>query len=79
MKTLLDWTLAATDANEQNRALRALVTLTLRNPMIATRGAPVYAAIESASAEAALRLLPALGRIEALLAAQEEEFVKWRK
>ena len=63
VKTLLDWTLAATDANEQNRALRALVTLTLRNPMIATRGAPVYAAIESASAEAALRLLPALGRI----------------
>jgi HEAT repeat protein len=63
VKTLLDWTLAATDANEQSRALRALVTLTLRNPMIATRGAPVYAAIESASAEAALRLLPALGRI----------------
>ena len=51
------------DANEQSRALRALVTLTLRNPTIATRGAPVYAAIESASAEAALRLLPALGRI----------------
>jgi hypothetical protein len=63
VKILLDWTLAATDANEQSRALRALVTLTLRNPMIATRGAPVYAAIESASAEAALRLLPALGRI----------------
>ena len=63
VKTLLDWTLAATDANEQSRALRALVTLTLRNPTIATRGAPVYAAIESASAEAALRLLPALGRI----------------
>ena len=63
VKTLLNWTLAATDANEQSRALRALVTLTLRNPMIATRGVPVYAAIESASAEAALRLLPALGRI----------------
>ena len=63
VKTLLDWTLAATDANEQSRALRALVTLTLRNPDGAARGAVVYAAIEKAGPESALRLLPALGRI----------------
>ena len=63
VQTLLDWTLAATDPNEQSRALRALVTLTLRNPAVATRGQSANAAIESAKPEAALRLLPALGRI----------------
>ena len=63
VKTLLDWTIAATDANEQSRALRALVTLTLRDPSVAKRGSALYAAIEAATPELALRLLPALGRI----------------
>jgi hypothetical protein len=63
VKTLLDWTIAATDANEQSRALRALVTLALRDPAVAKRGVALYAAIESATPELALRLLPALGRI----------------
>jgi HEAT repeat protein len=62
-KIVLDWAIAATDANEQARALRALVSITLRNPDVAGRGAPLYAALESAPAELALRLLPALGRI----------------
>lgn len=62
-KIVLDWAIAATDANEQARAVRALVSITLRNPDVAGRGAPLYAALESAPAELALRLLPALGRI----------------
>jgi hypothetical protein len=62
-KIVLDWAIAATDANEQARALRALVSITLRNPDVAGRGAPLYAALETAPAELALRLLPALGRI----------------
>jgi hypothetical protein len=62
-KIVLDWAIAATDANEQARALRALVSITLRNPDVASRGATLYAALETAPAELALRLLPALGRI----------------
>ena len=62
-KLVLDWTVAATDANEQARALRALVNITLRNPVVADRGAALYAAIDSADSAVALRLLPALGRI----------------
>lgn len=62
-KIVLDWAIAATDANEQARALRALVSITLRNPDLAGRGAPLYAALETAPAELALRLLPTLGRI----------------
>lgn len=62
-KIVLDWAIAATDANEQARALRALVNITLRNPDVAGRGATLYAAMETAPAELALRLLPALGRI----------------
>jgi hypothetical protein len=62
-KIVLDWAITATDANEQARALRALVNITLRNPDVAGRGATLYAAMETAPAELALRLLPALGRI----------------
>ena len=62
-KIVLDWAIAATDANEQARALRALVSITLRNPDVVGRGATLYAAMETAPAELALRLLPALGRI----------------
>ncbi len=62
-KIVLDWAIAATDANEQARALRALVSITLRNPDIAGRGATLYAVMETAPAELALRLLPTLGRI----------------
>lgn len=60
---LLAWTIAATDATEQDRALRALVTVILRGPEGPERGQPVHAAILSAPPATALRLLPALGRI----------------
>lgn len=62
LPTVLEWTLGAKDEAEQGRALRALVNITLRQPA-AERGRTVFAAIDSAPAEVALRLLPALGRI----------------
>ena len=62
-KALLDWAIEATDSNEQTRALRALVTVTLRNPNVEERGRPIHALIEFALPELALRLLPALPRI----------------
>ena len=60
---LLDWTIKATDPSEQTRTLRSLVNVTLRNPDEPGRGRAVFAAIESAPPELALRLLPALGRM----------------
>lgn len=60
---LIAWTVGATDEGEQSRALRALVSLTLRNPAAATRGKAIFAAIESAEPALALRLLPILGRL----------------
>jgi HEAT repeat protein len=62
-KALLDWTIEATDANEQTRALRSLVNVTLRNPNIEERGRPLYTLIEFVQPELVLRLLPALGRL----------------
>ena len=62
-KALLDWAIEATDSNEQTRALRALVTVTLRNPNVEERGRPIHALIEFALPDLALRLLPALTRI----------------
>lgn len=62
-RAILEWTLAATDDAEQSRALRALVNVTLRNPAAAERGRAVYAALEEAQPDVALRLLPALARI----------------
>jgi HEAT repeat protein len=62
-KALLDWTIEAKDAAEQTRALRSLVNVTLRDPNVEERGRAVYALIEYAQPELALRLLPALGRI----------------
>ena len=63
LPAVLEWTIAATDANEQARALRALVTITLRDPDVVRRGASVYAAIKRAPVALALRLLPFIGRI----------------
>ena len=62
-KALLDWTIEATDVTEQTRALRSLVNVTLRNPDADARGRPLYAVLEHAQPELALRLLPALARI----------------
>jgi HEAT repeat protein len=62
-KDLLDWAIEATDENEQTRALRAVVNVTLRNPNVGERGNAVYALIEFVQPELVLRLLPALTRI----------------
>ena len=62
-KALLDWTIEAKDSTEQTRALRSLVNVTLRNPNVDERGSAVYALIDHATPDLALRLLPALGRI----------------
>ncbi|MBI4626807.1 MAG: HEAT repeat domain-containing protein [Verrucomicrobia bacterium] len=63
-RTVLDWAVGATDSNEQSRALRALVNVTLRNPNTADRARPVFAAIEQAPPAVCVRLLPALSRFE---------------
>lgn len=60
---LIEWATGAQDEGEQSNALRALVDLTLRDPSIETRGAAIYAALEKAAPEIALRLLPALQRL----------------
>ena len=60
---LIAWAVGAQDDAEQSRALRALVSLTLRNPAAATRAQAIFAAIESADAALAQRLLPILGRL----------------
>lgn len=67
--TVLDWAIAATDGNEQSRALRALVNITLRNPN-ADRARAVCAALEQAPPAATVRLLPALSRFEDAVSAE---------
>jgi HEAT repeat protein len=62
-KALLDWTVEARDSSEQSRALRSLVNVTLRDSDIDERGGPIFAVIQTAEPELALRLLPALSRI----------------
>jgi HEAT repeat protein len=62
-KLLLAWSLAATDADEQNRALRSVVNIVLREPASDQRGALVFAAIDQADDATASRLVPALGRL----------------
>jgi HEAT repeat protein len=62
-KLLLEWSLAATDADEQSRALRSVVNIVLREPVSAQRGTLVFNAIDRADDATANRLLPALGRI----------------
>jgi HEAT repeat protein len=57
------WAAQASDSAEQAKALAALVKLTLRLPDAATRGRAFFAAIESAPAEVAVRLVPALARL----------------
>ncbi|MDO8539178.1 MAG: HEAT repeat domain-containing protein [Opitutaceae bacterium] len=63
LPAVLQWALAATDDEEQSRALRALVNIAVRSPATAERGQPVFQAIEQASPEVAKRLLPALSRL----------------
>ncbi|HYC71059.1 MAG TPA: HEAT repeat domain-containing protein [Opitutaceae bacterium] len=60
---LLDWALHATDTAEQNRAVRSLISVLLRDDAKDTRAASVLAAMESGDASARLALLPVLPRV----------------
>lgn len=60
---LLAWATAATDRNEQSRAIRAVAATTLRNRDVEARAQPVVQAIDAADNATALKLLPILGRI----------------
>ena len=60
---LLEWAAVATDSTEQTRALRSLVSVTLRNPDTAKRALPIYAALEKAAPATVVGLLPVLGRL----------------
>lgn len=62
-RALLDWAISADNAAEQSRALRALASVTLRNPDTVQRSVLITDAIEHAPAAVALRLLPVLPRI----------------
>jgi len=60
---VLAWALGAPDNAEQNRAVRALISLTLRDDAVATRAAGVIAAIQGGDAQVRLALLPVLPRV----------------
>jgi hypothetical protein len=60
---LIAWLSGATDSTEQTRGLRALLNLTQRIPDAKARVQPIYAALEQADANTAIRLLPILPRL----------------
>lgn len=60
---VLAWALGAADAAEQNRAVRALISITLRDDAVDTRAAGIIAAIDAGDAKARLALLPVLPRV----------------
>ncbi|MBI5768901.1 MAG: HEAT repeat domain-containing protein [Verrucomicrobia bacterium] len=60
---VLDWAATAKDSAEQTRALRALVSLTLRDPDTVKRAQPIFARIEQSSPAVATQLLPVLPRL----------------
>lgn len=70
-RAVIDWALAAPTKPEQTRAVRALITIILRDDAGATRADTVIAAIKAGDAPARLALLPVLSRVagEAALAA----------
>ncbi len=60
---VLDWAAEATDSAEQTRALRAVVSVTLRDPNTAKRALPIYATLEKAAPAKVVQLLPVLARL----------------
>jgi hypothetical protein len=60
---LIEWALGTEDRTESARAVRALITLILRDGATATRTAQVIAALESGDSAARLTLLPVLSRV----------------
>lgn len=61
-RALIDWAVGAPGRNEQNRAVRALITIILRDGAVGTRAATVIAALDSGDAAARQILLPVLSR-----------------
>lgn len=61
-KAVIDWAVGAAGRTEQNRAVRALITLILRDGAVETRAAPVIAALKAGDASARQVLLPVLSR-----------------
>lgn len=66
---VLAWAAGATDAREAARALRALVSVSLRNPDPAARARLVVEAVDNGARPVRLRLIPALPRIGGAAAA----------
>lgn len=62
-RAVIDWALGAKERSEQTRAVRALITIILREDDVATRARPVLAAIKRGDADASVALLPVLPRI----------------
>lgn len=62
-RAILDWTVHAADSQEQSRAVRALISVTLRQPDVAGRAQAVVAAIDQNGPAVKRRLLPALPRL----------------
>ncbi len=61
-QAVIDWAVGASARTEQNRAVRALITIILRDGAIETRAAPVLAALKAGDASARQILLPVLSR-----------------
>lgn len=62
-RAVIAWALAAPTKPEQTRAVRALITIILRDDDGATRAAPVIAALKTGDATARQTLLPVLSRV----------------
>ncbi len=60
---LLAWSLGATEPAERTRAVRALITVTLRDPDTGNRTRPLVAALDNGGRDAQLLLIPAFVRL----------------
>ncbi len=60
---LLAWALDATDNAERNRAVRSLISVTLRNDAVAVRTQPILDALAARGRDAQLLVIPALLRL----------------
>ncbi len=60
---IIAWTIGASAKTEQTRAVRALITIILRDSNVATRADTVIGAIKAGDVPARLALLPVLARV----------------
>ena len=60
---LIEWAVGTKDRTESTRAVRALITLILRDGATATRAAPVLATLGSGDSATRLTLMPVLSRV----------------